>query len=394
MRIALVTTEFPGASLVPCGGLGHYIQRLALALDGAGHAVEVFTPADPGSDLPAWARGVRRAWPSPLVWASRLSLHRLALPIDCLAQSRALNTALRGRHAERRFDVVQYAHLGATALACPRDLPAVIRLSGWQPLWRAAGDGTVGGAQAHLTHALEVAALRRASRIYAPSHHIATVVADATRRSIDVVENPFVLECAPADGSTPIEGPYLLTCGAISRLKGAEVIAHAAPGILAARPGLRWILAGREIGAGSIDAIRSAIPGGSDRIVHLPHLPHPELYRLMQGAEAVVLPSLIDNLPNTCLEAMALGACVVGTYPTGMEQVIEDGVSGFLAPAGDVRGLSNAVLRSLGPCSDARRAIGAAARSRMQRMRPEAVLPRLIELYECARSTHRRKRRV
>lgn len=393
MRIALVTTELPGASPVPSGGLGQYVQRLALALDHAGHAVEVFTPADPGAVLPSWAHGVRRAWPSLAVWASRVTLHRLALPLDCLIQSHALNAALAARHAQERFDVVQYAHLGATALACPRGLPAVIRLSGWQPLWRAAGDGTVGGVQAHLTYRLEVAALRRASRIYAPSRHIAAVVAAATGRNIEVVDNPFALECAPSTGPSPVEGRYLLTCGAISRLKGAEVIARAAPAILAAHPDLRWVLAGREIAPGCVAAIRSAVPGGADRIIHLPHLPHPELYRLMQGAVAVVLPSLVDNLPNTCLEAMALGACVVGTHPTGMEQVIEDGVSGYLAPAGDAPGLARSVRQALGADDDVRRLIGAQAQARMERMRPEAVLPRLLTLYDCTQSAHRLERR-
>lgn len=392
MRIALVTTELPGVSVAPSGGLGYYIQRLALALSDAGHEVEIFVPSEPGADVPAGVRGVPCAWPPIARWASRLTLHRLGMPIDCLVQARMLNRALAVRHAEVPFDVVQYTHLGAVARGRPRGLPAVIRLSGWYPLWHAAGDGAVGGIQGRVVHRMEVAALSCADSIYAPSRHLAGVVSQATGRRIAVLENPFLLECGPAQGAPVVEGRYLLTCGAISRLKGAEVIARSAPAILAAYPDLRWVFAGREAGPGSIAAIRAGLPDGTRRIVHLPHLPHPELYRLMQGAEAVVLPSLVDNLPNTCLEAMALGACVVGTQPTGMEQVIEDGGSGFLAAAGDALHLEQAVHRAMAAGPTGRRSIGVAAQARMQLMRPEVVLSQLIALYACARQAYSLRR--
>lgn len=383
MRIALVTSELPGAQAAPCGGLGHYVQRLAAALAAGGHEAEVFVPADPGADLPAGVHAVGRGWPPLARWCARAAAHRLDLPIDCLVQSRALGAALARRHAQRPFAVAQFAHLGATAFGCPRGLPAVVRLSGWQPIWAAAGDGAVGGVQADLTHRLEAAALRRARLVYAPSHHLAAAVGAAVGRRVAVLENPFALECEPAPAPV-LEGRYVLTCGTISRLKGATTIARCAAAVLRADPGLRWVLAGREAQAGSLERIRAAAGADAARVLHLPHLGHPELYRLMRDAAVVALPSLVDNLPNTCLEALALGACVVGTQPTGMEQVIADGISGFLVPAGDDRALARAVLRALGLDAPARAAIGQAARRRMQELRPELQVPRLIGLYRRA----------
>jgi glycosyltransferase involved in cell wall biosynthesis len=55
----------------------------------------------------------------------------------------------------------------------------------------------------------------------------------------------------------------------------------------------------------------------------------------------VVLPSLIDNLPNACLEAMALGKPVVGTRGASFEEMIRDGETGFLVPAGDAEALAD-----------------------------------------------------
>ena len=49
----------------------------------------------------------------------------------------------------------------------------------------------------------------------------------------------------------------------------------------------------------------------------LDKLPHRQLYPVIAGARLVVLPSLIENLPNAGLEAMALGRAVIGTAGTG-----------------------------------------------------------------------------
>src|ERR1051326_7456438 len=49
-----------------------------------------------------------------------------------------------------------------------------------------------------------------------------------------------------------------------------------------------------------------------------------------RASASVVLPSLIDNLPNSCLEAMGLGRVVIGTKGTSFEELITDEANGFL----------------------------------------------------------------
>jgi glycosyltransferase involved in cell wall biosynthesis len=86
----------------------------------------------------------------------------------------------------------------------------------------------------------------------------------------------------------------------------------------------------------------------------------------LAAADINVLPSFYEGLPLTVLEAMASALPTVATNVGGIPEAIENGVSGLLVPAGDVRALVEAL--SLLLRDPARRAqIGHAARERLLR---------------------------
>jgi glycosyltransferase involved in cell wall biosynthesis len=70
------------------------------------------------------------------------------------------------------------------------------------------------------------------------------------------------------------------------------------------------------------------------------------------GARAMVLPSFAEGLPVVIMEALALARPVVSTYVAGIPELVQDGMNGWLVPAGDVEQLANAMVRCLG-ASDA-----------------------------------------
>jgi colanic acid/amylovoran biosynthesis glycosyltransferase len=69
----------------------------------------------------------------------------------------------------------------------------------------------------------------------------------------------------------------------------------------------------------------------------------------MRSHDIVLAPSVVDDrgdqegIPNVLKEAMALGIPVVATRHSGIPDLIEDGVTGFLAEERDARGLAHAV---------------------------------------------------
>jgi glycosyltransferase involved in cell wall biosynthesis len=103
---------------------------------------------------------------------------------------------------------------------------------------------------------------------------------------------------------------------------------------------------------------------------------------MIQQAVAIILPSRIDNFPNTCLEAMYFGKIVVGTRGTSFEGIIEDGVSGFLCLPDNQESLLTVTRKVLGLSHEQRERISENAKIRVAKLSPERVVPKLIAFYE------------
>ena len=106
-----------------------------------------------------------------------------------------------------------------------------------------------------------------------------------------------------------------------------------------------------------------------------------DLPDVLRGADLFLLPSETESFGLAALEAMACGVPVVASAVGGVPEVVADGETGLLRPAGDVAGMADAVLRLL--TDGALRArYGAAARARAQtRFRPEPAVDRYLAVY-------------
>lgn len=99
-------------------------------------------------------------------------------------------------------------------------------------------------------------------------------------------------------------------------------------------------------GTGPLEAkLRSRVSelGMDSRVRFTGHIPdtRPALW----NADILVVPSLEEPLGIVTLEAMAAGVAVVASDVGGIPEVVEDGSSGLLVPAGDATQLRDAILR-------------------------------------------------
>jgi len=102
---------------------------------------------------------------------------------------------------------------------------------------------------------------------------------------------------------------------------------------------------------------------------------------VLRALNMFVLPSLAEGISNTILEAMATGLPVVATDVGGNNELVEEGVTGNLVPAGDVDALARAIVVHVDP-SRAKGA-GRAGRERVERLFSlDAMVASYARLYD------------
>jgi glycosyltransferase involved in cell wall biosynthesis len=84
--------------------------------------------------------------------------------------------------------------------------------------------------------------------------------------------------------------------------------------------------------------------------------------RLLAAADALVLSSLWEGLPNAIIEALAAGVPVVATSGGGTSELVEPGMTGFLVPPRDPQALAAAMSELMQLPPKRRSEMGAAGR--------------------------------
>jgi L-malate glycosyltransferase len=106
-----------------------------------------------------------------------------------------------------------------------------------------------------------------------------------------------------------------------------------------------------------------------------------DVARLLGAADLLLLTSLSEGIPLAILEAMAAGVPVVSTRVGGVEEVVENGRTGLLAPARDDTALAQHILR-LANDRGFREPLTRAARERVRECFSEDMMTRSYsELY-------------
>jgi glycosyltransferase involved in cell wall biosynthesis len=131
------------------------------------------------------------------------------------------------------------------------------------------------------------------------------------------------------------------------------------------------LLVGRLVG----DAARHLTCPG---VVHHPHVPRWELPDVYRTADVFVLPTLIEGMPQTALEAMACGLPVIVSEHAFGRDVIRDGQDGYVVPIRDSTAIAER-LRELHADPDRRASLGHAARRRAEELTWSAFARRICE---------------
>lgn len=107
-----------------------------------------------------------------------------------------------------------------------------------------------------------------------------------------------------------------------------------------------------------------------------------DIPQLMAAADAYVMSSAWEGLPMVLLEAAASALPIVTTAVGGTEEIVHDGVNGFLASAKDPEALADAMQRMEQLSSESRLSMGAAGRDHVaSHYNLSAVVDQWEEIY-------------
>jgi glycosyltransferase involved in cell wall biosynthesis len=159
-------------------------------------------------------------------------------------------------------------------------------------------------------------------------------------------------------------GPKTRIIGAAGRLspeKGFSVLVRAAQQVVREDPTVGFVLFGEgSARAALLEQINAAGLTGSFVIVGFRN----DLDRFIPWFDVLALPSFTEGLPNVVLEACAANVPVVGSAVGGTPEVIDDGMNGFLVPAGDADALGKRLLEVV-VSEERRRDMGLAGRQKV-----------------------------
>lgn len=231
--------------------------------------------------------------------------------------------------------------------------------------------------------------LSRAPELVVDAPSIGDLVRTPTTGRIHVVAAGLDLErLRPQILSPPAgEGPDIVFINMLTRLKGADILLSALPGVVEAYPGIRACIGGK--GPQAPELRRLARDLGLEANVDFPgFVPDEEKYRYYRQCRMVVVPSRWDCQPSPLFEAAAFGKPVVAS-DMAHPGIVEDGVTGLIFRSDDAAGLEEKILFLLDDDA-ARERMGRAAAARVGEYDWPRVVDRYVTIYQDAVREHRR----
>lgn len=253
------------------------------------------------------------------------------------------------------------------------------------------------------TGEMEKACVVMADAVLSPSYFLANRIREILGPRFDatIARTPYPVDARSAAASEAPEPGEIIYVGRLQLLKGVLPMLAACSRMWAGGREFRLTMIGGDTRYTPrntsmreyiqrkyqrwIDAGRLVIPGP---------MPYEQVLERMRRSWAAVVPSIWENFPNVCIEAMMSGTIVLGSTSGGQAEMIEsDGVNGFLfdwSKAGDFERQLDRVLW-LDPAE--RRAITVRAGRQIRELcAPENVLRARIDHFQRVIDEYRPRR--
>ncbi|HWD25200.1 MAG TPA: glycosyltransferase family 4 protein [Acidimicrobiales bacterium] len=341
MHIVFLTVDFNRRT---AGGIATYLDTVAAGLTARGHRATIVTTTIPQGDPPPY-----------FVVGLGVAVDRDRRRFDL---ARHFRDAIVSIHTQHPIDIVEATDYGLEALVCAVD-PQIEELGITVLLRVHTPDSMVcefndeirfaDSATVHKSEGGYFASVRHFS---SPSQAMAKQLTErwgVPAAKVTVLPNPVGPITPPRARSLQGSGPdlgVLTFFGRLERRKGAHVFADALTLMLGDLPELSVTFAGADTRTktGSVGSrLREQLQPWQDQITFEGFMGGDRRFNALHSADVVCTPSLWENFPYACLEALSLGIPVIATIGSGFEEIMRHGIDGLLVPPGDAHALARAI---------------------------------------------------
>ncbi len=398
MRLALLSFEYPPET--GFGGIGTYAWYQARALARLGHEVHVLAGATEATPLRSSSHdGVTvfrfRAGGRLMRSFARLDRRRLWWTKNRLENGWCMHLGLKELRRRFDYDVVEMPECGGEGLLLNWLQRARTVVKFHSPAQLIMPTYDVRKADHVACSLVEKVGIRGAGALTSCSRFLAEEVRRkmAIGRHVEVIANGIDLELFDAEESIDARAKFglpkdrlvILFSGRMEKRKGIHLCPEIVESILT-KHDVAFAFAGADLFGFMEKEMLPRLKGQplKGSVHYLGKLSHLEVGSCMRQSDLFFIPSLWENCPYSCLEAMAAGRAIVASDAGGLPELIEDGRNGLVAKSGDAAAFARQLERMIEDRALRERLGSAARRTLEERYTDTAIAKQSLEYWKKA----------
>jgi glycosyltransferase involved in cell wall biosynthesis len=346
MKIAFLTPEYPHSKTGSSGGIGTSIRNLAIGLLAAGCSVRVLVYGQKGEavfdDNGITIQQIKNVKFKGLSWwLTRKKLERI----------------INQLYANTAIDLVEAPDwTGITSFIQPKKCPVVIRLNGSDTYFCHLDERPV----KWINKFHERRALGKADGLLSVSQFTAdlTNAVFGLHKKFTIIPNSIDTTLFKKSDSVelipPLGGKGVLYFGSLIRKKGLLELPLIFNEVVQKNPEAQLVLIGKDVtdvvsGNPSTWAMMQELftEEALSNVRYLGSVPYQEIKSHIKDATLCVFPTFAEALPVSWIEAMALQKPIVASNIGWANEIIEEGVEGFLVYPKDHKNYAKRILELL-----------------------------------------------
>lgn len=199
---------------------------------------------------------------------------------------------------------------------------------------------------------------------------------------VSVVHCGIDAEFASLDAVVPSEANRLVCVGRLCAQKGQLLLVKAIPALIKEGRRFELVLVGDGEHRAAIEQL-IAENNLAEFVTVTGWASASKVKEEILRARALILPSFAEGLPIVLVEAMVLGRPVLSTYVAGIPELVVDGKTGWLFPAGSEEDMLDAIRACINTPKEALKTMGELGRARaLERHHITGEAEKLATLFE------------